>query len=66
MSNTELQRSLIRIILTLESKHHGCNEEAINIAKKALGYDIEHNHIREMINEINEKRVEEIMGKIPC
>ena len=58
MSESELKRSLVKIILTLETQHHGCREEALNIAKETLGFEIEHNPIREMINVISEDEVD--------
>ncbi|MGK2233245.1 hypothetical protein [Colwellia polaris] len=53
----EHKKVLAKIILTLQSDHHGCKEEAINIAKEALGIEIEHNSIREMINIVTEEQV---------
>jgi len=53
-----------KIILTLQSDHHGCKEEAINMAKEALGIEIEHNSIREMINEISEDKIEMFISLI--
>jgi ribosomal protein L12E/L44/L45/RPP1/RPP2 len=55
---------LVKIILTLQSDHHGCKEEAINMAKEALGIEIEHNAIRKMINEISEEQIEKFMSFI--
>lgn len=54
----EHKKLLTKIILTLQSDHHGCKEEVINMAKFALGIEIEHNTIREMINEISEEQIE--------
>ena len=34
------------------------------MAKEALGIEIEHNSIREMINEISEKQIEKFMNLI--
>ncbi|MEZ9540315.1 hypothetical protein AB4160_19295 [Shewanella sp. 10N.286.51.B8] len=58
MSDRELKKAIVRIVLTLEAQHHGCREEALNIAREALGLDIEHNPIREMINTIDEDSVD--------
>lgn len=52
---------LAKIILTLQSDHHDCKEEAINIAKDALGIEIEHNRIREMINQVPNTKVKEFV-----
>ena len=60
----EQKKVLAKIILTLQSDHHGCKEEAINMAKTALGIEIEHNSIREMINEISDDKIEEFMSFI--
>lgn len=60
----EQKRLLVTIILTLQSDHHGCKEEAINMAKEALGIEVEHNSIREMINEISEEQIEKFMSLI--
>lgn len=62
--DNEQKKVLVKIILTLQSDHHGCKEEAINIAKEALGIEIEHNSIREMINEISEDQIEKFMNLI--
>ncbi|MBA6295964.1 hypothetical protein [Colwellia sp. MB02u-9] len=60
----EQKELLVKIILTLQGDHHGCKEEAINMAKEALGIEIEHNSIREMINEISEEQIENFMNLI--
>jgi hypothetical protein len=60
----EQKKVLSKIILTLQSDHHGCKEEAINMAKEALGIEIEHNSIREMINEVSEEQLERFMSLI--
>jgi len=60
----EQKKLLVKIILTLQSDHHGCKEEAINMAKEALGIEIEHNSIREMINEVSEDQIERFMSII--
>ena len=60
----EMQETLVKIIVTLENDHHGCKEEAINLARIALGIEIEHNPIREMINSLDEKRVQEIISSL--
>lgn len=60
----EMKEVFVKIILTLENDHHGCKEEAINIAKTALGVKIEHNTIREMINNLDEKHIQDVMTKI--
>ncbi|AOW76229.1 hypothetical protein A3Q34_04775 [Colwellia sp. PAMC 20917] len=60
----EQKKLLVKLILTLQSDHHGCKEEAINIAKEALGIEIEHNSIREMINIVSEQKIEEYMNLI--
>ncbi len=64
MVESELKTALVKIILTLESQHHGCREEALNIAKETLGYDIEHNPIREMINNISEEEVVKMVSSL--
>jgi hypothetical protein len=58
------KKLFVKIILTLQSDHHGCKEEAVNMAKEALGIEIEHNSIREMINEISEEQIEKFMRLI--
>jgi hypothetical protein len=58
------KKLLAKIILTLQSDHHGCKEEAINMAKEALGIDIEHNSIREMINKIPEEEIDRFVGLV--
>ncbi|MCG9698002.1 hypothetical protein [Shewanella sp. Isolate11] len=58
------QETLVKIIVTLENDHHGCKDEAINLAKSALGIDIEHNAIREMINHLDEERVQKILSTL--
>jgi len=60
----EQKQVFVKIILTLQSDHHGCKEEAINMAKEALGIEIEHNSIREMINEISEEQIEKFMNLV--
>jgi hypothetical protein len=62
--DTEQKRLLVKMILTLESDHHGCKEEVINIAKEALGIEIEHNSIREMINIVSEEKIINYMDHI--
>jgi len=64
MLESELKTALVKIILTLESEHHGCREEALNIAKHTLGYPIKHNPIREMINEISYEDVEKMVNSL--
>ncbi|ALO34585.1 hypothetical protein CMT41_07550 [Colwellia sp. MT41] len=58
----EQKKLLVKVILTLQSDHNGCKEEAINMAKEALGIDVEHNSIREMINKISEEQIEKFMA----
>jgi hypothetical protein len=60
--DNEQKKVLVKIILTLQSDHHGCKEEAINMAKEALGIEIEHNPIREMINIVSEDQIEKFMN----
>lgn len=60
----EIKEVLVKIIVTLENDHHGCKEEAINLAKTALGMKIEHNTIREMINSLDEKHIQDFMKKV--
>ena len=60
----EQKKVLAKIILTLQSDHHGCKEEAINMAKEALGIEIEHNPIREKINEIPEEEIARFMSVV--
>jgi hypothetical protein len=62
--DSEQKKVLVKIILTLQSDHHGCKEEAVNMAKEALGIKIEHNSIREMINEVSEDQIEKFMSLI--
>jgi len=62
--NSEQKKVLVKVILTLQSDHHGCKEEAINMAKEALGIEVEHNSIREMINVVSEEQIEEFMALI--
>ena len=64
MVESELKTALVKIILTLESQHHGCREEALNIAREVLGYRIEHNPVREMINSISETDVEQMLATL--
>lgn len=63
MSDTNVKTALAKIIIVLQKQGHGCNEEAINIAKQALGHEIEHNHIREMINHIDDRDIEKFISK---
>ena len=60
--NIEQKKLLVKMILTLQSDHHGCKEEAINMAKEALGIEVEHNTIREMINVVSEEKIERFMN----
>ncbi|MDO6777374.1 hypothetical protein Q4591_18705 [Shewanella sp. 3_MG-2023] len=60
----EIKEVLVKIIITLENDHHGCKEEAVNLAKSALGIEIEHNTIREMINSLDEKHIQALMTSI--
>ncbi len=60
--DSEQKKVLVKIILTLQSDHHGCKEEAINMAKEALGIEIEHNLIREMINEIPDTKIKNFIS----
>ncbi len=60
----EQKKVLAKIILTLQSDHHGCKEESINMASEALGIEVEHNPIREMINEISEEQIEKFINLI--
>lgn len=62
--NSEQKKVLVKVILTLQSDHHGCKEEAINMAKEALGIEVEHNSIREMINVVSEDEIEKYMALI--
>ncbi|MBA6390478.1 hypothetical protein H4J38_06735 [Colwellia sp. BRX10-3] len=62
--NSEQKKVLVKVILTLQSDHHGCKEEAINMAKEALGIEVEHNSIREMINVVSEEKIEQFMALI--
>lgn len=62
--NIEQKKLLVKVILTLQSDHHGCKEEAINMAKEALGIVVEHNSIREMINVVSEEQIEKFMALI--
>ncbi|GGW72358.1 hypothetical protein GCM10008111_30580 [Alishewanella tabrizica] len=62
--DTVLKKTLVKIILTLQDDHHGCKEEAINLAKQALGCEIQHNDIREIINKISEERVDKIVSTL--
>lgn len=64
MLDRQIKKTLVKIILTLENNHHGCKEEAVNLAKQALGYEIEHNEIREMINQVSDEKVETITASI--
>lgn len=58
------KRTLAKIILLLQTNHHGCKQEAVNIAKEGLGIEIEHNSIREMINEISETEIDNFLDSI--
>ncbi|AAZ24864.1 hypothetical protein [Colwellia psychrerythraea] len=62
--NSEQKKVLVKVILTLQSDHHGCKEEAINMAKEALGIEVEHNSIREMINVVSEEQIDKYMALI--
>lgn len=62
--NRAMQETLVKIIVTLENDHHGCKNEAVNLAKSALGIEIEHNAIREMINCLDEERVQKILSML--
>jgi hypothetical protein len=62
--NSEQKKVLVKVILTLQSDHHGCKEEAINMAKEALGIEVEHNSIREMINVVSEEKIDKYMALI--
>ncbi len=54
----EQKKLLVKVLLTLQSNHNGCKEETMNIVKEALGIDIEHNVIREMINVIPQEQID--------
>lgn len=60
----EQKKILAKIILTLQSDHHGCKEEAINIAKEALGIEVEHNSIREMINVVSQEKIDDFIALV--
>ncbi|KKM04034.1 hypothetical protein LCGC14_1768260 [marine sediment metagenome] len=60
----EHKKAFVKIILTLQNDHHGCKEEAVNLAKEALGFEIDHNLIREMINVISEDEINKIVKTI--
>lgn len=64
MIDTDYKKSLAKIVLTLQSRHHGCSEEALNIALDALGVSIEHNTFREMLNIVTEEEVESFVKSI--
>ena len=58
------KRTLAKIILLLQTDHHGCKQEAVNIAKEGLGIEVEHNSIREMINEISESEIDQFLSSL--
>ncbi|BEU01904.1 hypothetical protein OAG1_07040 [Agarivorans sp. OAG1] len=62
MYEQNIKEVLIKIILTLENDHHGCKQEACNIAKSALGIDFQHNDLREMMNSISEHDIQRIVA----
>ncbi len=64
MKDEEYRVALVKIILTLQNQKHGCKEEAINIAMEALGSEIEHNPIREMINSIKDEDVKRLVTSL--
>jgi len=64
MTEFEFKHTLAKIILTLQSSHHGCNEEAVNIALDALNVSIEHNPIREMINIVTPEQVDSFIKSL--
>ncbi|MDN3652336.1 hypothetical protein QWY77_06120 [Thalassotalea ponticola] len=61
---TEHTKALAKIILLLQTDHHGCKQEALNIAKESLGIEVEHNSIREMINEISDNDIDRFLSSI--
>jgi hypothetical protein len=61
---TKQKHLLAKILLTLEVNHHGCKQEAINLLKEALGMEIEHNSIREMINVITNEQIENFLQSL--
>ncbi|WP_371196086.1 hypothetical protein [Glaciecola sp. SC05] len=52
---------LVKLILTLETNHNGCKQEVINMLKEELGLSVAHNSIREMINTISQKQINEFL-----
>jgi hypothetical protein len=60
----EQKRLLAKILLTLEVNHNGCKQEAVNLLREALGIEIEHNPIREMINTITNLQVESFLESL--
>lgn len=61
---TKQKHLLAKVLLTLEVNHNGCKQEAINLLKEALGMEIEHNSIREMINIITNEQVESFLESL--
>ncbi|ATC99583.1 hypothetical protein [Pseudoalteromonas spongiae] len=58
------QRTLAKIILLLQTNHQGCKQEVVNIAKEELGIEVEHNTIREMMNEISESEIDKFLAAL--
>ncbi|WP_068546541.1 hypothetical protein [Thalassotalea crassostreae] len=64
MDNDSIKKGLVKIILTLENNHHGCKQEASNIARELLGCKIEHNEVREMINVVEDEDIESVIKSL--
>lgn len=59
--NLKQKQFLARLILTLETNHNGCKQEVINMVKEELGLSVSHNSIREMINIISDKQINDFL-----